>query len=203
MLARLHSHLTFANVVSFLALFVALSGGAYALTLPRNSVGTKQLKKGAVTAAKVKDRSLLAKDFRRGQLPAGPTGPSGPPGPSTGPAGGVLAGTYPNPSFDTNVNRLVPLAMVLVGGNGSLASEAHRAPITGPPTVTRTGGGVYTISLPGYAGGTNDIPVCALRTAAGEIVSEVKANGVWEVRTGNSDGTFFMDRAFQCALYDL
>ena len=36
-------HLTFANVVSLMALFVALSGGAYALSIPKNSVGAKQL----------------------------------------------------------------------------------------------------------------------------------------------------------------
>ena len=41
-----------------------------------NSVGTKQLKKSAVNSAKVRDRSLLAKDFRkRGQIPTGPPAP--------------------------------------------------------------------------------------------------------------------------------
>jgi hypothetical protein len=78
-LAAIRSRLTFANVVSLMAMFVALSGGAYALTIPRNSVGAKQLKKNAVTRAKIKkgavtssnvaDRSLLAKDFKAGQLP--------------------------------------------------------------------------------------------------------------------------------------
>jgi hypothetical protein len=63
--------------VGVLALFIALSGTAYAATLPRNSVGTAQLKKNAVTTAKVKNRSLLAKDFKSGQLPAGPRGPQG------------------------------------------------------------------------------------------------------------------------------
>ena len=72
--------------LGMLALFVALSGTAYAATLPRNSVGTAQLKRNAVTSAKVKPRSLLASDFRRGQLPAGPQGPQGPQGP-TGPRG--------------------------------------------------------------------------------------------------------------------
>lgn len=33
------------------------------------------------------------------QGPPGPPGPAGPVGPSTGPAGGVLSGTYPNPGF--------------------------------------------------------------------------------------------------------
>jgi hypothetical protein len=72
--------------LGMLALFVALSGTAYAASLPRNSVGTAQLKRNAVTSAKVKPFSLLASDFRRGQLPAGPQGPQGPQGP-TGPRG--------------------------------------------------------------------------------------------------------------------
>lgn len=40
------------NAVAFLALFVALSGTAFAAaSLPKNSVGTKQIKKSAVTTA--------------------------------------------------------------------------------------------------------------------------------------------------------
>ena len=43
-----------ALVVALIALFVALGGTSYAaLTLPKDSVGTKQLKDGAVTAAKI------------------------------------------------------------------------------------------------------------------------------------------------------
>jgi hypothetical protein len=72
--------------LGMLALFVALSGTAYAATLPRNSVGTAQLKRNAVTSAKVKPRTLLGSDFRQGQLPAGPQGPQGPQG-ATGPRG--------------------------------------------------------------------------------------------------------------------
>jgi hypothetical protein len=72
--------------LGMLALFIALSGTAYAATLPRNSVGTAQLKRNAVTSAKVKPRSLLGSDFRPGQLPAGPQGPQGPAGPR-GPEG--------------------------------------------------------------------------------------------------------------------
>lgn len=69
-------------VVACIALAVALSGAGYAaLTLPRNSVGTPQLKKNAVVSAKVKDRSLRANDFALGQLPAGAQGPQGPAGP--------------------------------------------------------------------------------------------------------------------------
>ena len=72
----------YANVASTLALVVALGGTSYAaVALPKNSVGTKQLKTNAVTSGKVKDRTLLSKDFEAGQLPAGPRGPAGAPGP--------------------------------------------------------------------------------------------------------------------------
>jgi hypothetical protein len=74
--------LTFANVLSVIALFVALGGASYAATqLPKSSVGTKQLKASAVTAAKVRDGSLRATDFAAGQIPAGPRGPQGERGP--------------------------------------------------------------------------------------------------------------------------
>ena len=65
-------------VISVIALFVALSGASYAaIKLPINAVGTAQIKKDAVTSAKVKDGSLLAGDFKAGQLPAGAKGEAG------------------------------------------------------------------------------------------------------------------------------
>ncbi len=108
-----------------MALVVALGGTSYAaVALPKNSVGSRQIKKGgvansdlranAVTSGKVKNSSLLAKDFKSGQLPsgakgakgakgatgaagaAGPVGPQGPPGPfvDTLPSGKSLKGSY-------------------------------------------------------------------------------------------------------------
>jgi hypothetical protein len=69
-------------IVACIALIAALGGTSYAaVTLAANSVGTKQLKKNAVISSKVKDRSLLAKDFKAGQLPRGPRGLQGPQGP--------------------------------------------------------------------------------------------------------------------------
>lgn len=81
-----------AMVVACVALVVALGGTSYAtvLQVPRASVGPAQLKTNAVTAkkiapnavsaAKVRNGSLLKADFAPGQLPAGPTGPQGPAG---------------------------------------------------------------------------------------------------------------------------
>lgn len=85
-------------VVACLALLVALSGTSIAAIaqIPRASVGTPQLKRNAVTAAKINPNSvrtghvlngsLLTEDFKAGQIPQGPTGAAGPAGPA-GPAG--------------------------------------------------------------------------------------------------------------------
>ena len=65
-------------VVALVALFVAMGGVGYAaLKLPKNSVGRKQIKANAVNSSKVANNSLLAGDFKAGQLPAGPRGPKG------------------------------------------------------------------------------------------------------------------------------
>jgi hypothetical protein len=108
-MARFRSHVTYANVIATIALFLALGGGAYAASkLPKNSVTAKQIKSNSITSPKVKDRSLLAKDFKAGQLPAGASGPQGAEGPrgvagQTGPPGNAAA--YPSvlPSGRTEV----------------------------------------------------------------------------------------------------
>lgn len=69
-----------------IALFVALGGGAYAASLPRNSVGSAQLKANAVTTAKVKDGTLKRSDFAAGEMPSVPGTVRGEPGP-VGPKG--------------------------------------------------------------------------------------------------------------------
>jgi hypothetical protein len=90
-----------AMVVALLALFIALAGTSYAaIKLPANSVGTKQIKANAIVSrtikngaihrvdlaadavdsARVADHTLLARDFKAGQLPAGLPGPAGPKG---------------------------------------------------------------------------------------------------------------------------
>ena len=67
--------------IALLALFVAMGGTSYAaFKLPKNSVGAKQIKANAVNSSKVANRSLLAGDFKAGQLPAGAQGIQGPKG---------------------------------------------------------------------------------------------------------------------------
>ena len=87
-----------AMVVACVALLIALAGTSYAaIRLPANSVGAKQLKKGAVISAKVRDHSLLAADFKPDQLPRGPQGFRGDPGPFPDgdlPAGKTVRGNW-------------------------------------------------------------------------------------------------------------
>jgi hypothetical protein len=130
------------TVLAGVALTVALTGTAYAAgVLPTGSVGTAQLRNDAVLSSKVKDGSLLGRDFKPGQLPrgargpaglqgptgaqgvAGPAGPAGPAG-AAGPAGskgpsGVLSLSYVSQDFGPYP------AGTQYGGEASCAAGQH------------------------------------------------------------------------------
>jgi hypothetical protein len=98
LLRSARQRLTYGNVIATLALFIALGGTSYAaLTLPKNSVGTKQIRKGAVRASElhsgaVSSRSIKNRTIRTSDLAdstrkslkgsQGVQGPAGPPGPA-------------------------------------------------------------------------------------------------------------------------
>ncbi|MEA2143292.1 MAG: hypothetical protein QOI64_1722 [Solirubrobacteraceae bacterium] len=97
---RIFGNGSYANVTATLALIVALGGTSYAaIKLPKNSVSSLQ----------VKDRSLLKKDFRPGQLPRGlkgATGAAGPAGPAGAGGAGGSSGGFVNRA--EGVDALVP-----------------------------------------------------------------------------------------------
>jgi len=67
---RLKGKLTYANVISTLCLFLLLGGGAAfaASKLGKNSVGTKQIKNGAVTGIKIKKRTITGTQVNLAKL---------------------------------------------------------------------------------------------------------------------------------------
>ena len=134
-------------VVACAALFVSLSGVGYAaIVLPANSVGTKHLKRNAVTSAKVKKHSLLRSDFKRGQVPRGPQGIQGAQG-IQGPKGdpGIPA---------TRLWAYVSSTGTLRGGGGVVASSRLS---DGYFSVTFSQSIVNCAATAGYLRESNDV----------------------------------------------
>jgi hypothetical protein len=136
-----------ALVLACVALFVALGGTGYAaLQLPANSVGSKQIRNGAVknseiannavTGRKVRRRSLTASDFRASSLPRGPRGFPGPAGPA-GPAGSARAYGY-------------------VTAAGAVVAARSKGGATVSHVATS---GVYCISIPGISSASSVMSV--------------------------------------------
>jgi hypothetical protein len=130
-------------VLSVTALVVAVLGStpvgeaAKNLVVPRNSVGTLQLKNGAVTSPKLRDGavtsakvanfSLLASDFRRGQLPRGAQGPAGPAGvagPQGPPGLSALQPVYTTSASNSTASKSLtaacPSGKLAVGGGAAI-----------------------------------------------------------------------------------
>jgi hypothetical protein len=139
-LNQLRQKLTYANVMATVAVFLVIGGGtAFAATqmLPKNSVGTKQLKNAAVTPAKLSSAAKAAMTGPAG--PAGPKGatgakgangaagakgatgdrgPAGPTGPQ-GPAGATQVTVHVGPKSETGASEVTcPAGEVAVSGGG-------------------------------------------------------------------------------------
>jgi hypothetical protein len=118
-----------AVAIALVALFVAMGGTGYAaLKLPKNSVGSKQIKSSAVGSSEVKDGALVSKDFKAGQLPAGPQGPIGPKGDKGEPGTPGTNGT--NGSNGTDGAPGPAAKWALVKGNGTIVAQSGGISIT-------------------------------------------------------------------------
>ena len=130
-------------VVACLALAISLSGAAFAVSvaLPRNSVGTAQLKNNAVNSAKVKNASLRALDFAPGQIPSGAQGPAGPQGPPGMSGVQQLSGSGPsNSSSPKSQQQDCPSGKRAIGGGGVLKGSISNTFLwTSRPTDAGTG----------------------------------------------------------------
>ena len=178
-----------AMVVASLALLVALGGTGVAAVnalVPKNSVGTAQLKNGAVTAAKVKVGSLLASNFKAGQLTGGAAGPSGATGPA-GPAGaagpgakwalikadgaiiaqsgGITMTTHATGTYVLDFGAPVDKSLILV--TPSFASPGLRGDVIAGPC-----GGAPAGSIVCAAGGDNNHVVVFTSNAANSALAD-------------------------------
>ena len=175
MSSKLRQHLSYANVVSTLCLFVLLGGTAYAaVQLQRNSVKSRHIAPGAVrksdlarnavTSSKVRNRSLRARDFG-GRLPSGGRGSRGPRGlrGRTGPRG--LRGTP----------GLSALQLVSSGSPGG-ASVDQSATASCPSGKVAISGGTETTA------GGDVVAVASRRTGDG---------GGWTARWQDTNGGGF------------
>jgi hypothetical protein len=135
-----------ATALSATALAVAVLGStpigeaARSLVLPPKSVGPAQLKPDAVTSGKVKNGSLLAVDFKQGQLPTGPAGPPGPAGQAGGKGDKGDRGERGEPA-----TRL----WMTINDNGSVARES------GGEFASRAATGQYFVTF------DRDVSQCA------------------------------------------
>ena len=67
---RIRHHLTYANVMATIAVFVALGGGAYALD-GRNSVDSGDIRKNAVKSSDIATNAAKGRDVAEGTLVIG------------------------------------------------------------------------------------------------------------------------------------
>jgi hypothetical protein len=126
---RVRDHLR-NNIVGYVALFIALSGATYAASVPKNSVTSSSIKKGAVKGIDVAKNTLTGADVKEGSLSEVPSATSA--GLLDGldssaflrdseMAGGDLAGTFSSLSIRAGAV-----------GPGNLSSGAVRAQNVAP-----------------------------------------------------------------------
>lgn len=155
------TRLTYANVMSSIAVFLVLGGVAFAASqLPKNSVGTKQLKNKAVTAKKIKNNAVTAAKIKNGAVTNGKLAE----GAVTG--NKIAAGTIGRANLAEG--KLLPRAYALVGFDGKVESGFTE----GIPNATTPSTGTYCFDLafsPVHAQATgeadsenNDVPSVSL-----------------------------------------
>lgn len=194
--------ISYANAVSSIALFIALGGVSYAaVKIPKNSVGTSQLRNGAVTADKVKKGSLTKENFANGQL----VGPKGDPGPAgqdgsrgpEGPAGAAGAQGAQGVAGPAGANAASVYATVNDAGGYTPSLSS------GVSSSTRLSNGTYEVDFSKALTGCAVIATQPVGAAFGTFLSAGVSNGpsgIVSIESRTSGGGT-QDSAFQIAVF--
>lgn len=188
MLRKLRSRMTYANVVSTLALALAVGGGtAYAATkigtsniryhavtgskVATNAITASKVKNSALSGADIRDNSIRGADIRTGTLEASDFAP----------------GQLPKGDPATSIFGAVSAAGVL-GANKNVTS------------VSSTDAGVYTVTI------SQDVSKCAAVATlaggpAGTVTAEPTPGNVQQFTFQTRSGSADERRAFQFAIY--
>lgn len=188
-----------ATVISIIALVVALSSTAYAAVV----ITGANVRDSSLTSVDVKDRSLLARDFRLGQLPRGAQGPAGTNGTNgtNGAQGPQGIQGVPGP-FPTTLpsGKTLKGAWVLNGfGTGGASSDetavSFAYPLAAAPTLEFVGTTTPTANCPGTR--TNPQAVAGYLCLYAAVNNNGTAIGVYDP----SDGLTSAPDRFGAVLY--
>ena len=172
-----------AVVVAYLSLFVALGGSSYAAVkitgknVTNNSLTGRDIKN--LGTADVKNRSLLSKDFKAGQLPAGAQGPAGGRG-ATGATGTVdTSNFYSKSASDAR----------FLGVDATADDSDELGGVAASSYLTQANGGA------GASQGTADLTILTLPGFGelhGECLNPAQARVSWK-NTSTQDERLFVD----------
>jgi hypothetical protein len=183
--------------IGLLALFVALGGTSYAaVKLPKNSVGTTQIKNHAVTTAKLSTTTVKALKGAKGDRGAtggtgatGATGAKGDPGaPATFSA--AVAANSNTPGLAGGTNTGVPAASVTLKGDGKILVL-----VTGTFSATCGGGGGCTYKVGAKLDGTAvaNVDTSVTSTAGNTVARPVALANIVSAGAGTHQITLSQD----------
>jgi len=162
--SRIRKHLTYANVISTLCLFLLIGGGSAiaASQFGKESIGARAIKKESIGPGKLTKAAKAALTGDTG--PKGATGPAGPAGPAGAP-GSALAYAHVNAdgSLDAAASKnisatkltaqpgyycvspSVPVQNVIASGSGGIVGKSVGASFEDPFTSCPAGAAVVEI----------------------------------------------------------